>query len=78
MAVKGAHLSGSRAHGREDGRLTDFVEHEDQPLSLALPPSDLLLHKPTPTAFWIAGIEDEDYDVALVDDFVQRADVVSA
>ena len=37
-----------------------------------------LLHKPAPAAFWIAGIEDEDDDVALVDDFMQSADVVSA
>ena len=57
---------------------TDFVQDENELLAFRLAPPDLLFHEPAPAALRISRIENEDDDVALVDDLVQRADVEPA
>jgi hypothetical protein len=49
---------------------TYFVEHEHKTFSLRFAPAHLLLYQPTATPGRIACIENEEYDVRLVDDFV--------
>src|ERR1700679_739858 len=62
---------------KEWGLRTDFVEHKNETLALRFAPAYLFLYQSTTAPSWVTGIEHEEDDVGLVDDFVQHADVVS-
>jgi hypothetical protein len=57
--------------------LTNLVQNKNELLALALPSPHLFLYQSTPTSFWIPRIKDKNDDITLIDDFVQRPDVVS-
>jgi hypothetical protein len=52
---------------------TNLVDDRNEPLAFALAPTDLVLDVPTAAAERVAGVEDLDDDVALVDDLAQVA-----
>ena len=60
-----------------EGARSYLVQDEHELLSLAFPSPGLLFDESTSTALWIARVEHKDDDVALVDDLVERANVVS-
>ena len=59
------------------GGRTDFVEDEDELLALGLAPAYFLLDEPAPAALRIARVENQNDDVALVDNLVKRAHIVA-
>ena len=59
------------------GGRTDFVEDEDELLALTLASSDLLLDQSAATALGIARVEDQNDNIAFVDNFVQRSQIMS-
>ena len=62
---------------KETRARTYLVQDEHELLSLAFPSPDLPFDESTSAPLWIARVGHEDDDVALVDDLVERADVVS-
>jgi hypothetical protein len=50
----------------------DLVQHEDELLSVGLlPPAYLFFNETATTSVWVMGVEDEDDEVRLVNEFVQ-------
>ena len=68
----------TQARNEKENARTYLVQDEHELLSLAFPSPDLLFDQSTSAALWIPRVEHEDDDVALVDDLVERANVVSS
>ena len=68
----------TQARNEKENARTYLVQDEHELLSLAFPSPDLLFDKVTLAALWIPRVEHEDDDVALVDDLVEHANVVSS
>ena len=54
-----------------------LVQHEDEFLPFALSTSDFFLDKATPAAFRVSSIQNQEDNVAFVDDPMENSNVVS-